>query len=104
MDRHKKLQLSVEIITELTEGHQLAYACMLGMKKKLSVFLSDACMIKSRSKLFLFGIRKNCLISGRSLLLYQFTRRVMKPTVVIIGGYHCNQLHTKFIQYFFPQG
>jgi hypothetical protein len=30
--------------------------------------------------LILFGIRKNCLISGRSLLLYQFTKRVIKLT------------------------
>jgi hypothetical protein len=28
--------------------------------------------------LILFGIRKNCLISGRSLLSYQFTSRVIK--------------------------
>jgi hypothetical protein len=31
----------------------------------------------------LFGIRKNCRVSGRSLLLYQFTKRVTKLTVVI---------------------
>jgi hypothetical protein len=37
----------------------------------------------------LFGIRKNCLISGSSLLLYQFTKRVTKLTVIIIVGYHC---------------
>jgi hypothetical protein len=28
---------------------------------------------RSINSLILFGIRKNCLISGRSLLLYQFT-------------------------------
>jgi hypothetical protein len=32
---------------------------------------------------------QKCLISGRSLLLYQFTRRVIKMTVIIIVGYHC---------------
>jgi hypothetical protein len=26
-------------------------------------------------KLILYGIRKNCLISGRSLLFYQFTKK-----------------------------
>jgi hypothetical protein len=31
-------------------------------------------------KLILFGIRKNCLISGRSLLLYEFGKRVLKVT------------------------
>jgi hypothetical protein len=45
-------------------------------------------------KLILFGIRTNCLISGRSLSLYQFTRRVIKLTVVIIGGYHSYHLGT----------
>jgi hypothetical protein len=33
----------------------------------------------------LFGIRKNCLISGRSLVFYQFTSRAIKPTEIIIG-------------------
>jgi hypothetical protein len=32
--------------------------------------------LRSTNTLILFGIRKNCLISGRSLLLYQFTKRV----------------------------
>jgi hypothetical protein len=43
------------------------------------------------------GIRKNCLISGRSLLLYQFTKRVTKLTVISIVGYHCYQHHTKML-------
>jgi hypothetical protein len=34
------------------------------------------------------GIRKKCPISGRSLLLYQLTRWVIKLTVIIIVGYH----------------
>jgi hypothetical protein len=38
---------------------------------------------------------KNFLINGSSLILYQFTNRVIKLTVVIIVGYHCYQLHTK---------
>jgi hypothetical protein len=40
--------------------------------------------------------KKNRLISGRGLLLYQSTRRTIKLTVVIIVAYHCYQLHTKF--------
>jgi regulator of sirC expression with transglutaminase-like and TPR domain len=32
----------------------------------------------------------------KSLLLYQFTKRVTKLTVIIIVGYHCYQLHTQF--------
>jgi hypothetical protein len=35
-------------------------------------------------KIILCGIRKNCLSSGRSPLSYQFTRRAIKLTVVII--------------------
>jgi hypothetical protein len=48
------------------------------------------------NSLILFGIRNNCLISGRSLLLYQFVRRAIKLAVVIIVGYHCYQLRTQF--------
>jgi hypothetical protein len=41
------------------------------------------------NSLILFGIRKDFLIIGRSLLLYHFKRRAIKLTVVIIFGYHC---------------
>jgi hypothetical protein len=54
-------------------------------------------------KLILFGIGMNCLISVMSLLLYQFTKRVMKLTVIIIVGYRCCQLRTKFYQMSFFQ-
>jgi len=43
--------------------------------------------------LILFGIRRNCLRSGRSQSLYLFIRRVIKQTVVI---YPFCQLHSKF--------
>jgi hypothetical protein len=32
----------------------------------------------------------------KECILYQFTKRVIKLTVIIIVGYHCYQLHTKF--------
>jgi hypothetical protein len=35
---------------------------------------------------------------------YQFTRRAIKVTVVVIVGYHCSQLDTRFYQIFFSQG
>jgi hypothetical protein len=38
----------------------------------------------SMNSLIIFGIGKNCLSSGKSLLLYQYKIRVMKPTVAII--------------------
>jgi hypothetical protein len=60
--------------------------------------------LRSTNSLILFGIRKNCLISGRSLLVYQFTERVTKLTVIIIVGYYCYELHTKFCWISFSQG
>jgi hypothetical protein len=40
----------------------------------------------------------------KSPLLYQFTRQVIKLTVIIIVGYHCYQLHTTFYQISFFHG
>jgi hypothetical protein len=56
------------------------------------------------TSIFHFFNNTNCLISGGSLLLYQFTRRTIKLTVVIIVEYHCYQLHTKFYPLSFSQG
>jgi hypothetical protein len=42
--------------------------------------------LRSANQFFLFGPRKNCLISGRSILLYQFTSKIIKLTVAIIKG------------------
>jgi hypothetical protein len=56
-----------------------------------------------QNSLILFRIRKNCLINGRSLLLYQFTKRLIKLTLIIIVGYHCYQLHTKFYRISYSQ-
>jgi hypothetical protein len=46
--------------------------------------------LRSINSLILCGVMKNCLISGRSLLFYQFIKKVTKL------GYHCYKLHTKF--------
>jgi len=46
--------------------------------------------------LFLFGIRRNCLRSGRSQSLYLSIRRAIKQILVIIGAYHFCQLCTIF--------
>jgi hypothetical protein len=43
----------------------------------------------------MFGIWNNCLTSRRGLLFYQFKRREMKLTLVIIKAYQCFQLHKK---------
>jgi hypothetical protein len=45
--------------------------------------------------LILFGLSKNYPTNERSLLLNQFTKRVIKLTVGIIVGYHSYQLRTK---------
>jgi hypothetical protein len=45
--------------------------------------------------LFLFGIRRNCLKSGRSQTLYLFISKVIKQTVVIIEAYHFYPEHIK---------
>jgi hypothetical protein len=50
--------------------------------------------LRSTNTFILFGIRRKCLISGWSLLLCQFTKRVIKGTVIIIVWYHCFQYHT----------
>jgi len=51
--------------------------------------------VRSLYLLFLFGIRRNCLRSGRSRSLYP-SIRALKHIVIIIGAYHFYQLCTKF--------
>jgi hypothetical protein len=48
--------------------------------------------------------KEELLISERSLLLYMFTKKVIKLTVIITIGYHCYQLHIKFYPISFSQG
>jgi len=54
--------------------------------------------MRSINLLFLFGIRRNCLRSGRSLSFDLSIRRAIKQIVVIIETYHFCQLLTNFIQ------
>jgi hypothetical protein len=61
-------------------------------------------ILRPINPLILFGIRNNFLMSGRSILLYQFTKRVTKLAVIIIVGYHCYQLHTKCYRMSSSQG
>jgi hypothetical protein len=53
--------------------------------------------LRSINSSILFRIRKNCLVSGRNLLLYQFTIRAIKLTVASIVGYHCYQFLMKLV-------
>jgi hypothetical protein len=70
-------------------------------------------LIQSEGKMLLSAIHK--LINSawnkeelpdqwKSLLLYQFTKRVTKLTVIIIVGHHCYQHHTKFYRISSSQG
>jgi hypothetical protein len=43
--------------------------------------------------------KNNFLISGKSLLLYQFKRNTIRLARVIIVGYHRCQLYKRFVQY-----
>ena len=52
--------------------------------------------LRSIHILIAFGMRRNCLRSGRSRTLYLFIRRVLQQTVVITETYHFRQLPTKF--------
>jgi hypothetical protein len=38
--------------------------------------------------LITFGTRKNCIIIGGNLLLFNFTRRTIKLTIVIVVEFH----------------
>jgi len=51
--------------------------------------------LKSIKLLIPYGIRRNCLRSGSSRLLYLFIKRVINKTEVILLAYHFCQLHTK---------
>jgi hypothetical protein len=55
-------------------------------------------------KAILIGMRKNCLSTGRSPLLYKFMRRKIKLTVVIIEACHCYELHAKYYPISLSQG
>jgi hypothetical protein len=61
-------------------------------------------ILRSRNLLIISGIKKNCLNSGRSQLLYLFTRRVIKQTVILIMAHYCYQQRTQFYPTFFCQG
>ena len=52
--------------------------------------------LRSINVLILFGMKRNCLRSGRSRSLYLSIRRVMKHTVVIIEAYYFCKLRKKF--------
>jgi hypothetical protein len=58
----------------------------------------DEILLSANHKLINSVSNKNCLISVRSLSLYQYRKRETKLTEIIIVGYHCHQLHTKFYQ------
>jgi hypothetical protein len=54
--------------------------------------------------LVVYGIRRNCHSSGRNLLLYQFSKMVIRPIVITIEESPSYLLPTKFYQTFFQPG
>jgi hypothetical protein len=101
-------QIEVHTAEPLVPGHSLLEAeIAIAKLKKYKSLGSDQIpaelfqaggeiLLSAIHKPILFGIRKTCLISGRSLSFYQFTKRVTKLTVIILVGYHCYQSHVKF--------
>jgi hypothetical protein len=71
-------------------------------------------LIQARGEILLFVIHK--LINSvwnkeelpdqwkESIIVYQFTKRVIKLTAIIIAGHHCYQLHAKFYRISSSQG
>jgi hypothetical protein len=80
------------------------------------VFMAHGCSVKkTQGKLYLLTYlyhpriniikrRRNCHSSGRNLLLYKFTKRVVRLTVIIIEESPSYQLPTKFYLTFFWPG
>ena len=54
------------------------------------------CDLRSVNLIDLFGIKGNCLRTGRSRSLCLLIRRMKKQTVVIMEAYYFCQLHTQF--------
>jgi len=52
--------------------------------------------MRSINLLFLFGIRRNCLRSGRSRPFYLSIRSAINQCVVIIGANHICHIRSKF--------
>jgi hypothetical protein len=92
----------VEIAIEMLEEYKLSDSGQI--LAELIQAGGETYSLRFVNSSILFTVRKNCLISGRSLLLYHFTRRAIKLTVVIIVGCHSYQLYTTFYPISFSQG
>jgi hypothetical protein len=60
-------------------------------------------MKKYINSLYSFGRRKNCHKNGKNPLFFQFIRKAIKWTVIIIEEFHTCLLHIKFFQTYFYQ-
>jgi hypothetical protein len=54
-------------------------------------------MVRYTILFILYGIRRNCHSSERNLLLYQFIKRVVRLTVIIIEESPSYELSTKVL-------
>jgi hypothetical protein len=53
-------------------------------------------VLRSKTLVILFGIKTNCLRSGRIPSFYLFTTIEVKTTLVIVEAYHFRQFSTNF--------
>jgi len=80
--------LKVEMATENPKRHKSQQKWLKQVVEQFSR--------RSTKLLILFGIRKNCLRSGRRRSVYLFIKRAIKHNVVIICAYHFCLPLTKF--------
>jgi hypothetical protein len=81
-----EVEMAIEVLKD-TNHHQ-----------KLLRQMAEQFALRYINLLNRFGIRRNCLRTGRSRSLHPFTRREIKLIVVIRDVYHFCQLLTDFIQ------
>ena len=74
-----EFDLAIEQL-KFTNNHLLIKSLQNGLKQGVEQFA-----MRSIKLLFLFGIKRNCLRSGRNRSLYLSTRRAIKRIVVIVG-------------------
>ena len=53
------------------------------------------------NSMYSFGTRKNCYKNGKNPLLFQFLKKVIKWSIIIIEEFYSFLLHVKFSQTYF---
>jgi hypothetical protein len=87
-----EVEMAIEVLKDT--NHQV----LIKYQQKLLMQVREQFALRYINLLIRFGIRVNCLRTGRSRSLHPFTRRAIKLIVVIRYVYHFCQLLTDFIQ------